>query len=735
MVAVLLVGALPVLVTAPARAATRDPLEVTIDRLSSATVPQRGRVVVSGVVTNRSEEAWTDLNIYLLTSREPLRTAGELTAAAASDPLTEVGQRLVDPGLFADAPDLPPGRSTRYRLTVPRSALEISGEEGVYWLGVQVLATGPDGRVPGADGRARTFWPLVGRGREVPVALALQLRGRVARGPEGTLQNAAGWARSLSEPSGRMARLLGLAERSADFPLSLVLDPAVIEAAESVAAGNPPVSLDPTGRGETAGGGEASSGPDGDDEASVAPDPEGAPGDAGPSEDGRPEAQAWVDRVETLARTSDVLALPYGDLDVPAALRRGYTGLLEEAAALSASTLEARGVASAPVVVPPRGFLPWEALGQLAARSRVVLAEGALPGLGAVRVDVPDGARIVLTADRAAQGPRPSPTRDPLAIRQRILAEAALLALGPEPVEPLVVLLPPRWDPGARWGRSAFFAGLQQPWLRPTTLSAVLARPGSVPPLRVGSDDLVYPDRLAEAELTSANLAASAELVVRGDTLAGLLTRNDRVDEAYAAHALVWSSTYVRGMTPRARRRVQAAIEHIDDLLGRIGIRGQSFVTMSSETGTFPVTLVNNLDQPVTVGLKATVTGDPPLVLSLPDPVPLQPGQRRTLRVEARAQGIGVHQVTLQPTNAAGVPTGAETRFNVRASNLGAVIWVVMGVGGGLLLIAIVLRIGRRVAAVRAGETRPERATPPPGVPPPHPSEAPDRADPGRGGG
>ncbi|HSE70144.1 MAG TPA: hypothetical protein VLA97_05235, partial [Nocardioidaceae bacterium] len=107
--------------------------------MSPSTVPRNGTVTVTGEVTNRSESSWTDLNVYLLTSSEPITSEEELEAAAQSPAEEEVGGRITTPGLYQDIDDLEPGESTGYRLSVPASQLSIGSEPGVYWLGVHVL--------------------------------------------------------------------------------------------------------------------------------------------------------------------------------------------------------------------------------------------------------------------------------------------------------------------------------------------------------------------------------------------------------------------------------------------------------------------------------------------------------------------------------------------------------------------------------------------------------------------
>jgi hypothetical protein len=147
-----------------------DPLKVVIDRVTPSVVPAHGDVTVTGQIRNRSSSTWTDLSVYMVTSAEPMTTTAELANAVDSDIHRQIGGRLVEPGLYTSVPDLAPGQSTRFLLSVPRGRLGISGRPGVYWLGVHVLGTSDAGRDGTADGRARTFLPLVPRPTPPPVS-------------------------------------------------------------------------------------------------------------------------------------------------------------------------------------------------------------------------------------------------------------------------------------------------------------------------------------------------------------------------------------------------------------------------------------------------------------------------------------------------------------------------------------------------------------------------------------
>lgn len=707
---------LPPAVTGPALAQDDSvggsgPLTVSMDSLAPAVLPRRGEVRVTGVVTNDSEEGWADLQVYLLTSADPIGGPDALAEAAASDPAAEIGRRLATEGLFDEIGDLAPGESASYELVVDRADLRISGEPGVYWLGVHVLGAGEGARDLVADGRARTFVPLLpARTDPVRVALMVPLRAPVRRDVDGRLLREGSWRTALGS-DGRLERLLSFVA-SSRRPVTWIADPAVLDAAHSMARDNPRLDTAADGSGPVAApspgpSGEPSPSPDGaagEDPADAAlADPPAADPDEPATEpeafgDLAPSAQdaaGWLARFRLQAQRHEVRALPYGDLDVAAVMHNRLGDLLLRAQRLSEAAAAALGVPTRPVIAPPSGYLSGKAVSRLDRSAPVVVGERAMPDAEGPTLRRRNGVQVALTdLDASAGGPTPDPL-SPLAVRQRILAEAALRALDGGG-DPLLVMLPNDWDPGPAWRATGFFAGLDLPWVDQVSLASVLAsEPG---PRDTALPE--YPRRERRAHVPFANLVATLELVSTGEAYAELLTYNDSVDEELARSAMLASSYAARRNPARALARVRSTSNQVRLTMGRVVVEGPPFVMMSSTTGPIAVTLVNNLDETVTVALEA-LTGDE-LRIALPDPVTLEPGQRSPVRMRADAADIGVRSVVLRPTTVEGVPLGSQVRFNVRSSNVGLVIWVVMGGGAALFLGALALRIRRRVRTRRA---------------------------------
>ena len=246
-----------------------EPLEVTIERLTPGEIPTSGTIEVGGTVTNVDDETWTTINLYPLLGGEPMTTPAQLREARRTDPLAYVGDRVTTPGPYAVIDRLEPGQSATYSFTVARSRLEATAR-GVYWFGVHALGQDTAGRDSVADGRARTFLPLVeqssgddgagdeGAGQDrprrpdgadvtmpVPVALVVPLRRRILHEADGSLAEPEVWADELGS-NGTLGRLVSMGAQADGAPITWLVDPALTVAAAQLAAGNPARSLSPT---------------------------------------------------------------------------------------------------------------------------------------------------------------------------------------------------------------------------------------------------------------------------------------------------------------------------------------------------------------------------------------------------------------------------------------------------------------------------------------------------------
>jgi hypothetical protein len=712
--------------TAPAD--PEAPLAVTLVEMTPSVVPERGRITLRGSVTNVDDETWTSIEMYPFVSDEPLTTRGEIAAAAAVPATDTVGRRVTAEGPYATIEELAPGQTVTYTVRVRSQDLETDAP-GVYWFGVHALGespSNPEGPVPTADGRARTFLPRLNRvddpDRTVKTALVLPVRAAIAHDADGSLADPTGWATNLSG-DGRLGALVEAGAAAGDRALTWLVDPAVADAAVRLQAGNPARSLAPTLDPDATEDPDAALADPDDPAASPSPAPGTAlpatpepPAAEGGEDDGSGEearagaeeptadeqaaaraATAWLDRFgNALGGAAEVLALPYGDLDLPAAVKHDATAYTR-ARQRSGDALQPWGVATSPGIGTPRGYLDLTSI-QAAAEGETLIGSDLM--LSGLRNRVPtvvsvDGRRVVLASTAAASGgPGPDDPDAGVAMRQRILAEAAVRRLTTRR-EPLVVTLPADFAPEDPAG---FFAGLDQPWLDLTTVKDV-ADQAATP---VAAEDLVYPRFQARRELDAVDFDAARRLGDAGTALQYLLTRNDTV-AAEVADEAASSLSYAHRPDPAAARAANdASRTRIEGSLRGVRISGPSRVTLSSASGRFSATLENTLDQPVTVRVRALADPQDPITITMAEEdVRLPAESRRSVLFNATTERQGIHNITLEVTDMAGTPLGTSDGVDIRAAQVSDVIWLIIGTGAALLFGAITVRLVRRVRTSR----------------------------------
>jgi hypothetical protein len=333
------------------------------------------------------------------------------------------------------------------------------------------------------------------------------------------------------------------------------------------------------------------------------------------------------------------------------------------------------------------------------AGTAVLLDGAALPRERDTVVARSGRASVVLTLPPSeVGGPGPDRPLDALAVRQRLLSEAALHAMSADRDEPMVVAMPPYWDPGPGWAAARFFGGLDTSWLQLVDLPSVLA---TAPASQGRTAAPAYPRALRAAQVPAANLLSSRALARTGGIFAGVLSENHTVDDVLAKAAMLGSSFGARSDPARVRAETDSTTRYVRAQMSQVHIVGPPFVMMSGESGPIQVTLVNDLPQTVTVGLSMSTPGSD-LSIARHDPVTLGPGRRTSIRLEARSDDIGVHSVTLRVTDPSGAPLGSRAQFNVRTSHVSTIIWVIMGAGAALLFLAIAVRLLRRIRRRRS---------------------------------
>jgi hypothetical protein len=402
-------------------------------------------------------------------------------------------------------------------------------------------------------------------------------------------------------------------------------------------------------------------------------------------------AKRWLHQLHGVLGepTAEILGLPYGDLDVAAAARYDRLYLDAVLHRTGRSLRPWKLPLAHPAVAPPTGRLDGAVPAALPRQTRILLDDRAVTGSAPV-VGAVDQRRIILSSAGAAEGgPGPGNPLGPLALRQRILSEAALRFLGNR--APLVVQLPTQWH-----GRvpASFFSGLDLPWLRLTTLDDATSGPST--PLSAARLRPPASSPQPGAEFFS----TVTRVLTHAATLQSVLPGN-RVLRQQIFDETTGNTSYAASADPDgALARLHSTGGWLAAALGGVTLSAPPSVTLTSTSGRFSVLVSNSLDVPVSVTVRPLA--DAHLRITGGETVALPAHGSASVLLHASTHVLGVHTVTLEVTNQAGVRLGSSDSFPMRAEQVSQLIWVIIGAGLALLFGAIVVRLVRRVMRSRA---------------------------------
>ena len=673
--------------TAVAHRADGDaPLSITIDGLTPSSIPQKGKVRISGFVTNESDETWTAVNVHAFISKDPITDSTDLAFESTRGPEETVGDRITVPGTFATILELAPGASAPYTDRVPVSVLDATAP-GVYWFGVHALGTNGEGRDAVADGRARTFLPYVpakDRGEPIDTAIVVPIRHQVLHQSDGRVADEDAWLDTLDE-GGQLSSLLDFGVAAGGRPLTWLVDPAVPDAVSKLNQGNPTRPLVQRATAEPAD--EPTDPATPDDDASGGTDAPSTPAEQ--AEAGR-IATSWLARFQQALSGKQVLALPWGDVDVAAAAEN-EPQVYADARARSGTAITQGSLPAAAAVSAPSGYLDEAAMSLTDTATTLLLSDKSVARGRAPSVASYAGHRLVLYASAVLKGgPGPDDPLAAVALRQRILSEAALRMTEPGR-RPLVVVFPPGWTPPGGPDYTDFFAGLDVNWMHLTSLSDADA----VPARALSADRFTYPQWQLNHEVPAEAFSAIDRLTDEAARLQGVLTEPSDLAARLRSEAFSTVSYVARENDFRSLIATQDSVTWVQRQLRLISVSAADRVILSSNSGSFSVTITNGLDESVSVRLRTA--SSPPMDIADVGRLDLGPNASTTVLLRASTDKLGVHDVTLSLTDPEGDAVGPTVGVPVRAAQVSRVIWLIMGVAAGLLLLAIVLRLIRRI--------------------------------------
>ncbi len=654
----------------PTSAAAEPDLDVTITAVSPSRLSKGDIVTMSGTVTNRDDHVWGDAQAYLVVPRSPFTTRKQVEDAIASGAVY-TGERVIDLKSIDELGDLEPGRTVEFQVKVPYRALNVSGTQGVYPMGIQILGTDVDGtRDAVAIGRATTFLPLVTGSRPLSVSASIvwPFLMPTFRKIGGDYADAAELVELVSR-GGRLRNQLDLARSVRARGSTPIIDPALL------------VGLDDISRGRH------------------------LPDDLSLTDAERETVTRFFDDLVALAQRDATWVLGFDRPDVLAITQSSDAGALSAAVErATASTLDRYQLSGRRVAWPTEGGVTGPLLSALRGNGEqaVVVPSSSLPDWeprdgSLVEYQARSGPMPVLVDDALDSGVPGSTTI--VTLRQRLLSEAALASLqrraDPESRADAVALVDPLWDPGPVGGEAQLDAVFDAPFVAGAGLEDVLNQP-------LSSYDGATP-RTAKVRAIRARQVAAAASAADTATLLGEIMPDSA--DAQAARARDIAS--VLGVRWRAMRddglvAARTVARRSERDLGRITVDGPDGVTLSSSAGSFPVTLTNDTEHPVRIAV-AIESSNPSLSVEPSGTVDVDAGERRTLTIAVDMGRQTSATLTARMVTADGQSFGEPAVFNVRSSRVGAALWVAIGLAAAFVVFTLVRRFRGRRAKDESG--------------------------------
>ncbi|WP_293780433.1 DUF6049 family protein [uncultured Aeromicrobium sp.] len=645
---------------AQAEESEQGALTVTIDALSPARLSPDATIQVSGTIENVGEGEWSTVQAYLVMARSPFTTREQVETVASNDS-AYIGDRIITTGMFDDVGDLGPGDIVSYDLDVPLSEVGVTGAQGVYPVGVQILATDPEGnRFDRSVARATTFLPWI-EDPDDPVPSGLVWSFTLGPHRDSETEDVEALRDAVSE-GGRMREQLDLAAALPPSSRTLVIDPAVLDAVQNLA------------------------------------DDVGIPEAADIDDDDRRAAGSFREDLVTLARNSATWVVDYDRPDRAALANRPdleamFLPRLETATsdALAQHQLTGRHAHWAAETGATAGLM--DSL-RAADDGPTIVRSSSLPDWeqrhgSLVTVETRSGLAPLAVNDtlRASEGTETTAT-----LRQRILVQAALASLSravdPQSRADALTFVAPSWVPESGSRASALLPALGGDDLtRTVTLDALLAE-------GIDTYDGSLPDQPLTAPLDDAVLSAAEQLHQAQAMIAAAVTGPH--DQASALSRTLASALSVRWLEQpdRAASSALRRAEEITQSLDGIEVLGPRAVTLSSSQGSFPLTISNPTTLPISVSIDLDAS-NPALDPEALPPVDIAPGERKTVNADIDLGRQTSTTLTAQAM-AGETPIGRPAEFNVRSSQVGVIVWLAMGAAALGVIVAMGRRFSRR---------------------------------------
>jgi hypothetical protein len=659
----------------PAIAQDTLPVRITLDQLTPAIPLASDTLRVSGTLLSSGLESLTDVTVQLRRSRTAITTRTDLESALnASTEATEPDVVVIPGSAVTLTERVSPGRTVSFSISVPMASLRLTGP-GAWILGIEVVASRAGS--PTRLGEQRTvipYFPL--SPTPIEITWLWPLVGWPDRTANGTLLT--NQTPTEVSPDGRLGNALtavGKSSRSVSWVVDPALEQTVAEMTNGyqvVVNGSPTVG------------------------------------------DRQEQAAAWLATLAKLTTDLPIHNLPYAAVDASALVRGGLTSDVVRAVTEGPRVMaESTGVTSAGALAwGPYGRLDIDAADVLATSgvSAIVLPADALPSTdpasgATTAIQTPHGSLTgVLVDPRLSLLTDPGTPVDPILLRQEFLADTALIAAGMSPLRSdRGVVVGPRsvtWNPQPPALTPLIQALSTTPWLHSRSLEGLLdARPDGAIRGRAP-----YGSRARQAELSTTYIARLARTGTQLSALTAVVDDPAPLADPYRQALLRASSATWRTEPDIGSALLATTTKAVAAQIADVHVLSAGTVTLSGDAGRVPVTISNDSNRDVVVGL--ALRGNPAIRLrsTVLTGIRIAAGQKASVDVTAQVIGADAVPVDVQLLTPQGEDYGAAARISVTSTAYARAASWVMIAAFAAILIFVVVGVTRRIrAAGRAG--------------------------------
>ncbi|WP_433451358.1 DUF6049 family protein [Streptomyces sp. CA-142005] len=679
----LLAGLLQLPAAAPAQAASSDTVSVALDSLTPSAPTDGDTLTVSGTVTNNGKQTVTGAHVDLRVGSMLTTRSGIDSVTQHSDDLTGGTGAEVGGKYAAKFAKLSPGVAEHFSISVPVDKLDL-GDDGVYEFGVSLsgkTAAQPWDQMLGiqrtflpwqpseADTKTKTtyLWPLISTVHMTAKTGAGELQTPVFRNDD--------LAKELA-PGGRLARMVDLGK---DLDVTWVIDPDLLASVDAMATGNYRL-----------------------------------PGGGGTTKPGPKEHQAlakqWLAGLQKAVTGKEVVALPFADPDL-ASLAHNGTSVTGSLSHLKDATDVAATTVKTVLHVTPSTDFAWPAEGavdpaimkvatsagadRVIARSDSLQETAGLPYTPSAARPVGGGTTAVVSDARlstAFEGNLTKADSATLAV-QEFLAQS--LEVNAQTDKQRSIVIAPQRMPTASQAQAmaAALKALQGGnWSESQDLSAAAKdKPDPNATTRIPSGS-AYPSSLRSQELPRTAFEQIARTQDKLDSFQVILSDQSRVVTPFGRAINREMSTSWGGRSGNAQSYRDGVEGWLDELADQVKLIDKSETKLSGRSATIPVTVQNNLVQPVG-HLVLRLTSTMPTRLKIggkaysEERVEISGGHSQSVKFTTSANANGRVTVIAQLYTEDGQKYGDAVSFDVKVTEITPTVMLV--IGGGVLLLVL----------------------------------------------